>query len=98
MSQYYILWVVLPFLLTCCASAYLTTLLCRFAKWRGWRAHDPFHLAGFFPWTWWSKIGKTDEGEFLRSVFIRVSAPALVPALFVVWHYRRRIRNAADAG
>ena len=109
MILYYVRWVVLPLLLTCCAGAYLTTLFCRFAEWRGWRVRWVFGflaaaaagvLTILFIWLGVSlqpgANGVNDEGEFCRSVFIRVSAPALVPALFEVWHYRRRIRNAAD--
>ena len=109
MILYYIRWVMLPILLTCCASAYLTTLLCRFAEGRGRRVWWVFGflataaagvLTVLFIWLGVSlqhgANGVNDEVGFCVSVFIRVSVPALVPALFVIWYYRRRIRNAAS--
>jgi hypothetical protein len=39
------------------------------------------------------EIGKIDEAAFLLSIFLRVSACALVPAFVVAWYYRRRFRH-----
>lgn len=44
--NYYLCWFALPILLTSCASAYLTGLLCRFAQRRHWRARLYFGFIG----------------------------------------------------
>jgi hypothetical protein len=104
--SYYLCWFALPIFLTCCASAYLTGLLCRFAQRRHWSVRLYFGFIGalaagtlavLFIWLGLSiphgEIGKIDEGAFYRFMFLRVSACALVPAFVVAWYYRRRFRH-----
>src|SRR6266705_4240561 len=107
---YYICWFVLPIVLTCCASAYLASLVCPFALWRHWSVRWYFGFVGAI----WSsvlallfirlglslhpgEIGKIDEGEFFVSMFIRLSVFALAPALLVVWYYLRKKREGRCA-
>ena len=101
----YMCWEMLPIVLTCCTSAYLTSLLCRFAQWRHWKLRLGFGFIGaigavsltaLFVWLGLSiqhgAVGQIVE-EYLRSRLLVVSAFALAPALLVAWYYRRRLRQ-----
>lgn len=95
--SYYLCWFVLPILLTGCASAYLTGLICRFATWRHWKVRLYFGiigavvagtLTGLFAWLGLHGVGKIDEREFFQSMFLRVIPFALPAALVVAWRYK----------
>ena len=96
-------WQVLPILLTCCASTYLTSLLCRLAKWRHRSVRLYFSFLGAFGagvlavlFVWLGltiprgEVGNFEASAFLGSMFLEVAGCALVPAFAVAWFHRRR--------
>ena len=104
---YYLCWFVLPVLLGCCASAYLTSLLCRLTRHRRRIVRWYFGLVGaigagtlavlFICLGLFLSRGEMsgfDFVEFLGSIFIWVTAFAVVPGLVVTRFYRRRYGDA----
>ena len=98
-------WYVPPFFLTCCASAYLTLLLCRYAKRRHWNLRLGSGFIGAIGVgtltvlvNWLAYIPHEHfigpwHGSSFGSLFLQVSAIALAPALVVAWYYQRRFRQ-----
>ena len=107
--RYYLCWFVLPIALTSCASAYLTSLVCRLARWRHRVVRWYFALVGavgasivailficlglFLPR---GAMSGFDSVGFLGSIFIWVTAFAVVPGLLVTRFYRRKKYGDAE--
>jgi|ERR1035437_950207 hypothetical protein len=102
-----VLFLALPSLLVSALAAYLTTLTCRLACNRGWHLTWFFGLLGTVaagaisgcvvwlgltlqPGGW----GKADLRPLFVWMCVSGTALGLLLAEAVVWHYRRKIRNA----
>jgi hypothetical protein len=97
-------WYVPPIYLTCCASAVLTLLFCRYAKRRHWNLRLGSGFIGAIGVgtltvlvNWLAYIPHEHfigprHGSF-GHLFLWVSACALAPALVVAWYYQRRFRQ-----
>jgi ABC-type Co2+ transport system permease subunit len=92
--------IVLPVLV----SAYLTSLLCRFAYWRQRGVRWYFSLVGAFMagglTALFIALGLSFQaGQTPYAIFLYIFAlewlpiSALAPALIVTWYYRRKSRN-----
>jgi hypothetical protein len=97
---------ILPTLFVVAAAAYVTSLVCRFARWRHWRLRWHFCLIGAFAggvcgiglfWLGTSlQPGIWGKGD-LRPYFLFLCAVGsglgTIPAGLVVQHYRKNIKD-----
>jgi hypothetical protein len=101
---------VLPSLWISAMAAYVTSLACRFADWRGWRSNWYFGLLGtvvaaglagcfiglgdFLQYGGW---GKSNPVPFYICICVSGSVFAVLPSVLVARQHRKRFRDTAHA-